>query len=96
MCYNVVHSALYSAKSVTGDTRIMREFTMNRIPIDDWVIEVTYEALPGTSYNTQRRLVGDILSPELKAAVQGAANAFADAVKAELNSVRTAIEENMA
>lgn len=42
--------------------------------------------LPGTSYVSQKRLVGDILSPSLKEALRGAANAFVDVVRRELNS----------
>jgi tape measure domain-containing protein len=42
--------------------------------------------LPGTSYTTQKRLIGDILSPSLKEALRGAANAFVDNVRRELNS----------
>ena len=42
--------------------------------------------LPGTSFAQQKRLVGDILSPSLKEALRGAANAFVDSVRASLNS----------
>lgn len=42
--------------------------------------------LPGTAFGAQRRLVGDILSPSLKEALRGAANAFVDTVRAELNA----------
>lgn len=45
-----------------------------------------YGALPGFAAVNQKRLVGDILSPSLKEALRGAANAFADAVRAELNA----------
>ena len=43
-------------------------------------------ALPGTSFAEQKRLVGDILSPSLKEALRGAANAFVDSIRAELNA----------
>jgi tape measure domain-containing protein len=45
-----------------------------------------FAALPGTSFAEQKRLVGDILSPSLKEALRGAANAFVDSIKAELNA----------
>ncbi len=45
-----------------------------------------FAALPGTSFAEQKRLVGDILSPSLKEALRGAANAFVDSVRAELNA----------
>jgi tape measure domain-containing protein len=45
--------------------------------------------LSGTSFAQQKRLVGDILSPSLKEALRGAANAFVDSVTASLgNAVR--------
>jgi tape measure domain-containing protein len=45
-----------------------------------------FAALPGTSFAEQKRLVGDILSPSLKEALRGAANAFVDSIRAELNA----------
>jgi len=42
--------------------------------------------LPGTVYHEQKRLIGDILSPSLKEALRGAANAFVDSVRSELNN----------
>lgn len=42
--------------------------------------------LPGTRFVDQKRLVGDILSPSLKEALRGAANAFVDNIRSELNS----------
>jgi tape measure domain-containing protein len=45
-----------------------------------------FERLPGSSFASQKRLVGDILSPSLKEALRGAANAFVDAVRTELNA----------
>lgn len=44
------------------------------------------ERLPGTSFAAQKRLIGDILSPSLKEALRGAANAFVDNVRNQLNS----------
>jgi tape measure domain-containing protein len=46
----------------------------------------SFERLPGSSFAGQKRLVGDILSPSLKEALRGAANAFVDAVRTELNA----------
>jgi len=43
-------------------------------------------ALLGASFAEQKRLVGDILSPSLKEALRGAANAFVDSIRAELNA----------
>ena len=45
-----------------------------------------YGMLPGFAAVNQKRLVGDILSPSLKIILRDAANAFADAVRAELNA----------
>lgn len=42
--------------------------------------------LPGTSFGSQKRLIGDILDPELKEILRGAANAFVDNIRAQLNS----------
>lgn len=46
----------------------------------------SFAELPGSSFATQKRLVGNVLSPSLQEAVRGAANAFVDAVRAELNA----------
>ena len=47
-------------------------------------------ALPGTAFANQRRLVGNVLTPELKEILRQAANAFVDTVRRELNAaVRT-------
>jgi tape measure domain-containing protein len=48
--------------------------------------------LPGSVYGEQKRLVGDILSPSLKEVLRGAANAFADAVRTELNSAVRSVQ----
>jgi tape measure domain-containing protein len=48
--------------------------------------------LPGSVYGEQKRLVGDILSPSLKEVLRGAANAFADAVRNELNSAVRSVQ----
>lgn len=45
LCSNELHELVRYAKGVISDTRIQREYTMNRIPIDDWVVEVTFEAV---------------------------------------------------
>jgi tape measure domain-containing protein len=42
--------------------------------------------LPGTRFTDQKRLVGDILSPSLKEVLRGAANAFVDSVRSEMNA----------
>jgi tape measure domain-containing protein len=42
--------------------------------------------LPGTRLGDQKQLVGDILSPSLKEILRGAANAFADSVRREMNA----------
>ena len=52
---------------------------------------VTPRQLPGTAFASQRRLVGDVLSPELKEVLRNAANAFGDALKRELNAAIRAV-----
>ena len=46
---------------------------------------ITPASLPGTAFASQKRLVGDILSPSLKDAVRGAANTFVDSIRQGLN-----------
>ena len=48
---------------------------------------ITPASLPGTAFASQKRLVGDILSPSLKDAVRGAANTFVDSIRQGLNDV---------
>ena len=50
----------------------------------------SFEALPGSAFASQRRLVGDILEPSLKEILRGAANAFVDAVRQGMsNAIRS-------
>lgn len=47
--------------------------------------------LPGTAFASQRRLVGNVLTPELKEILRQAANAFVDSVRRELNAAVRAV-----
>lgn len=54
------------------------------------------QMLPGTTFGAQKRLIGDILDPSLKAILRDAANAFVDAVRQQMNSaVRSVVVRDL-